>query len=68
MDKAKFPQGLRTEIESAGNVSGGEKQVRENAVKFWCNHEKASPLTLSFHLIIRESQSLVLSWPTRRFW
>jgi len=27
MDKDKFPQGLRTEIESAGNVSGGEKQV-----------------------------------------
>lgn len=26
MDKDKFPQGLRTMMESAGNVSGGEKQ------------------------------------------
>ena len=28
MDKDKFPQGLRTEIAEASNVSGGEKQVR----------------------------------------
>jgi len=26
MDKDKFPQGLRTEIAEASNVSGGEKQ------------------------------------------
>lgn len=29
MDKTKFPQGLRTMMESAGNVSGGEKQVSD---------------------------------------